>query len=117
VPATVRGVKYMLLAEDMERAIAFWGEVFGATRTFGDEHWSETDLAGTTIAFHGGHDGGDNASGVSVEVADIEAAAATVDAHGGRVLDGPSRTPGEPVILATCADTEGNRFMLSQEAG
>lgn len=112
----VRTVTYMLMAEDMERAIGFWREAFGAERTSGDEHWTETTLAGATVAFHGGHDGSENPTGLGIGVADIDAAVEVVERYGGRVIDPPSRTGDEPVVLATCVDMEGNRFTLSQPA-
>ncbi len=54
---------------------------------------------------------------MSFQVNDIEAACKDVVEGGGRVLSGPSDRPGEPIRLADLADTEGNRFMLSQYVG
>jgi len=54
---------------------------------------------------------------LSFQVNDIEAARKEVVEGGGRVLSGPSGRPEGPIRLADLADTEGNRFMLSQYVG
>ena len=56
-------------------------------------------------------------TGLSIQVNDIEAACKEAVEGRGRVLSGPSNRPGEPISLADLADTEGNRFMLSQYVG
>ena len=111
---TVTSVVYMLIAQDMERAVAFWTGSLGLARRHGDENWTELEVAGSTVALHGGHDGSRNATGLSLIVDDIEAAAAGVAETGGQVLQEPRDRPGEPIILANVVDTEGNEFSLTQ---
>ena len=110
----VTNVVYMLMAQDMERAVAFWTGSLGLARRHGDENWTELEIAGSTVALHGGHDGSRNASGLGFTVDDIEAAVAAVAAAGGEVVHEPRDRPGEPIILANLVDTEGNEFSLTQ---
>ena len=64
-----------------------------------------------------GGSGESSSTGLSFQVNDIEAACKEVVEGGGRVFSGPSDRPGEPIRLADLADTEGNRFTLSQYVG
>ncbi len=108
-------VKFMLAAEEMPRALAFWRAAFGFEATIDDgEHWAELDACGSILALHGGHDGSRNPTGFSVEVDDITEAVAAVTRAGGAPEWGPRPPdhPGSP-WLATVRDTEGNTFMLS----
>ncbi len=103
----VTSVKYLLMAQDMDRAIRFWNSSFGFSKRYGDEHWTELDAAGACLALHGGGDGSTRTTELGVEVDDIEAAVVVVAAAGGRVLNPPRYRPGEPIILADVVDTEG----------
>ena len=110
-------IKHVLWAQDMDRAVAFWRDAFGLSVRFGDAAWTELAAGEHTVALHGGHDGGRVVSGLSIEVDDMAAAQQALLAAGGRVVHGPERRPGEPIILAGVVDTEVNEFKLTQYVG
>jgi predicted enzyme related to lactoylglutathione lyase len=112
----VTDTKYMLLAPEMKRAVAFWRDVIGFEVSVASEHWSELCGPNAVIALHLGHDGSDNPSGISLEVADIQEAAASIEAAGGRIVEAPHEGNPPGLWLADVADSEGNLFMLSQDS-
>ncbi len=113
----VQAVKYLIMAQDMERGIEFDKNVIGIAVNSKSEMWTESGFGDATIALHGGGSGEPSSTGLYFQVNDIEAARKEVVEGGGRVLSGPSGRPGEPIRLADLADTGGNRFMLSQHVG
>lgn len=110
-------VKFMLLAQDMGRAVDFHTRVFGFAKGFLSAHWSELLHGDAIIAFHGGGDGTLNPTGLSIQVDDAAAAVVAIENAGGTVLSPPSQREGEPVKLGTFRDTEGNEIMLTQFVG
>lgn len=113
----VQKVKYMLLAQDMDRAVKFYSSVFGFQQGFVSEHWSELLFGDATIAFHGGGDGTPNATGLSIQVDDATATAAAITQAGGTILEHPAQREGEPIKLGTFRDSEGNEVMLTEWVG
>ena len=113
----VEQVIYMLMAQDMERAVAFYRDVVGLTVKSQSLMWSELAFGDATIALHGGGAGDFNKTGLGFQVSDIDAACQEVLSGGGQVLSGPTDRPGEPIKLAHLADTEGNGFSFSQYTG
>lgn len=108
----VASIKFVLFVEDMDRAVAFYREVFGCTSTLVTPHWSELTCAGATLGLHAGGEATYRKTGLSLNVGDLESACAEVVAGGGRVVVAPHARPGEPIALATVADTEGNGLDL-----
>ena len=113
----VQAVKYVIMAQDMERGIEFDKNIIGIAVNSKSEMWTELGFGNAIIALHGGGSGESSSTGLSFQVNDIEAARKEVVEGGGRVLSGPSGRPEGPIRLADLADTEGNRFMLSQYVG
>jgi predicted enzyme related to lactoylglutathione lyase len=110
-------IKIMLMAQDMERAMAFYRTVFGFDPKFTSEHWSEMLWKDAVVALHGEHDGSQNRTCFSIEVDDIVTAAESVTHNGGKILVKPLRREGEPIIYSEFMDTEGNIVMLTQFLG
>ena len=110
-------VKNMLMAQDMDRAVAFYRGVFAFEEKFASEYWSELLWKDCVIALHGGHEGGEVRSSLSIEVDDIVAAVEAVTQHGGKIVMKPERREGEPIILSEFKDAEGNIVMLTQYVG
>ena len=110
-------VKNMLMAQDMDRAVAFYRDVFAFEPKFTSEYWSELGWRDTVIALHGGHDGADQRSSLSIEVDDIVTAAQSIKDHGGTILVAPLRREGEPIIYSEFKDRDGNIVMLTQYLG
>jgi len=113
----LEAVKFMLMAQDMTRGVAFYRDVFGLETGYVSEHWSELKHGDAVVALHGGGDGSFRATGLSFQVADIEAACAEVLAGGGAIRKQPEARPGEPIKLADATDPEGNGFMLTEYVG
>lgn len=115
----VQKTYFMLMAQDMDRALAFYEGALGLRRVFSSPFWSELKSGGAVVALHGGGDGSRQRTGLGFEVDDLEAACAAVAAHGGHVERAPEDRPrkagpGEPIRLAEVRDPEGNVFSLAQ---
>ena len=110
-------IKYLILAQDMDRAIQFYAKVFGLTASVQSEWWSELNFGDTIVALHGGGDGSPNRTDLSLQVDNIVAACRLIREAGGRIVAEPDKRDGEPIVLATFADTENNQVMLTQWVG
>lgn len=114
----ISAIRYMLMVHDMDRAVAFYTDTLGFQAGYTSEMWTELSRGGAGLALHGGADEGElRETGVCISVADLQAACREVVAGGGRVTRDPERRPGEPIMLATVSDTEGNVLSLDQYIG
>ncbi|MEO0533732.1 MAG: VOC family protein [Cyanobacteria bacterium P01_A01_bin.123] len=113
----IQAIKYMLMAQKMDRAVAFYRDVMGLTAGFTSEEWSELAFGDAIVALHGGGDGSINPTGLSIQVEDIDQACADIKAAGGTIITQPSNRPGEPIILGEFQDLEGNQVMITQYVG
>ena len=106
---------FMLMVDDMDRATAFYRDVFALSGGFVSPEWSELAWGDAIVAFHGGR-GGDEPrrTGLGFEVDDLEAACDAVAAAAARSSMPPSDRPGEPIRLAEVADPEGNVLSVAQ---
>jgi predicted enzyme related to lactoylglutathione lyase len=110
-------VKTMLLAQDMQRALQFYQDVFALQCSVQSDSWSEMTFGDAIIALHGGGNGARSPTDLSLQVDNIETACQHIEQAGGKVLTPPHRRPGEPIVLAVFSDTEGNEVMLTQYVG
>ena len=110
----IQSIKFILMVQDMERAIHFYRDVVGLDVTFESPEWSELTHGDAVIALHGGGGGTERPTGLGIQVRDIGVACREVEAGGGRIASPPKERPGEPIILAEVVDTEGNVFSLSE---
>ena len=111
----VEKLKYIIWAQDMSRAIAFYRDVFDGEVVRESEIMGEVVIAGSTIGIHSGGEGKRTWTGLSFQVPDLFAACDALRAAGGQVLREPVDTPEEPAHLAMCADPEGNEIMLTKK--
>ena len=111
---TVEKVKFMIMAQDMKRAIGFYKNALGLKTAFETKDWTELNFGDAIVALHGGWKGGVNKTGLSFQVKDINAACETAKKAGGTIVNPPEDRKGEPIFLATVRDTEGNEIMFSQ---
>ncbi len=111
----IQAVKFMLMAEDMERARNFYRDALGLEVKSANPYWSELCHGDSIVALHAGGRGEYTETGLSFTVDDIGAACEAVVARGGKLRSGPVERPGEPIKLAELTDTEGNGFMLSED--
>jgi predicted enzyme related to lactoylglutathione lyase len=110
-------IKTLILAQRMERCLTFYRDTFGMAITVQDESWSELTFGGTTLGVHGGHDGTRSPTDLSFQVDNIIAACRLVSEAGGSIVAEPDKREGEPIVLATVRDPEGNEIMLTQWVG
>ncbi len=85
----IQKVVFMLMAQDVDRASTFYTDVIGLEVGYRSPNWAELTHGDAVVALHGGGDG--------------------------KVVTGPLERPGEPIMLAHPADTEGNSFELAQK--
>ena len=109
----IQALKYILSAQDMDRAVQFWRDAIGLQVALHTPHWSELRWGDATVALHGGGRGEYHATGLGFQVEDIEAACAEVAAAGGTVRQAPVDRPQEGIRIADLADPEGNGFQIS----
>lgn len=111
----VEKLKYIIWAQDMERAVRFYCGVFDAQVVRKSDVMAELSIAGSLIGIHGGGEGRRTWTGLSFQVADLFGACDALRTAGGLVLREPEDTPEEPAHLAMCADPEGNEIMLTRK--
>lgn len=110
-------VKFMLLATDMQRAIRFYKGTLGFKEVFVSEFWTELAFGDAILAFHGGHDGSVNPTGLSLQYEDVFAVAERIEKAGGIILEAPNQREGEPILLGRYRDPEGNEGFITQYVG
>lgn len=110
-------VKYVLMAQDMERAVAFYVGTFGLKEGFVSPWWSELLFGDAIVALHGGGEGEQSLTNLSLQVDDAVAACAIIESAGGTIVEPPVQREGEPIKLGRFADPEGNLVMLTQYVG
>lgn len=113
----VQAVKYMLMAQDMDRAVHFYRDVIGFSPSFENEHWSELTHGDAIVALHGGHDGSRNPTGFSIQVDDVDAAVRAATEAGASLESGPTALDDEGIKIADLVDPEGNVIMLTEAIG
>lgn len=110
-------VKFMIMAADMKRAVAFYRDVIGLEEIFVSDFWTELRHGDAIVALHGGHDGSRTPTGLSFQYEDVLAMAEKVRAAGATILQPPEQRPGEPILLGTFRDAEGNEVFITQYVG
>ena len=103
----ITSVKFMLMVQDMARAIRFYHDVIGLEVQFESPEWTELAYGDAIVALHGGGKGEFRTTRLSFQVKDIRAACREITAGGGKIA-------GELIILAEIVDTEGNQFSLTE---
>jgi len=109
-----QSVKYLLITQDMDRAVGFYRDTLGFTEDFVSSHWSELRFGDAILGLHGGGDGSINHTGLSVQYEDVKKAYSYAIEAGAQGIQPPEQRKGEPIILASLADPEGNVIMLTQ---
>jgi lactoylglutathione lyase len=113
----VERLKYVIWAADFDRCVRFWRDTFDGKLIKHNPVIAEVEIAGGVIGIHSGGEGRSTWTGISLQVADVIAAARVVQAAGGTLAREPEPENGEPPHLAMCIDTEGNEFMLTRRRG
>ena len=111
----VEKLKYLVWAQDMERAVRFYREVFDAEVVRQSDVMAELTIAGSTLGIHSGGEGKRTWTGLTFQIADLFAGCDALRTAGGSVLRPPEDTPEEPAHLAMCADPDGNEIMLTRQ--
>ena len=105
---------------DMDRAKAFYSEVFGIPPMMESPGWTTLDLGAIELALHiaGESEIEDRLApqaGLNVEVDSIEDVLPDVQRLGGLLIEIREPQAGIPIRLASCKDSEGNGFELRQQ--
>lgn len=102
---------FSLSVRDMDRAVMFYSNAFGATRKWSSQRWSSLELAGVRIGLFCDVEHVGSRVGLHFAVSDLAAARAAVNREGGKAV-APAATVAPGVEVAEVADTEGNIFSL-----
>lgn len=112
----VERVKYLIWAADVERAVNFYTQCFGATIERSNPAVTDLTIGGATIGIHSGGDAKGTWTGIAIQIADVVAAAREVEQAGGKLSRPVSTDEGDDSPhLAMCVDTDGNQFMLTRK--
>lgn len=101
----------------MDRAVAFYRDTLGFTEGFVSPYWSELRFGNAILGLHGGGDGSRNQTGLSIQYEDVAQAYARAIKSGAEAVQAPEQREGEPIMLASIADPEGNVIVLTQYVG
>jgi predicted enzyme related to lactoylglutathione lyase len=110
-------IKYVLMAQDMDRAVSFYRDTMGFAQGTVSPYWSELRFGDAILGLHGGGDGSRNQTGLSIQYQDVRKAFAVAVESGAKAVQPPEQREGEPIILSSISDPEGNVIMLTQYVG
>lgn len=113
----VEKVKYIIWANDMNRAVKFYKEMFDAEVVRQIEVMAELKICDSVIGIHSGGEGKRTWTGMAFQVADLFAGIDALKAAGGTLLKEPEDSPEDPAHIAMCLDTENNEIMLTCKRG
>lgn len=108
------GTKFLISAQNMDRAVSFYRDVIGLDVKVYSRYWSELTFGTAVVALHGGGEGSFTETGLSFTVKDIFVACQEVINGGGSVRSEPEDRGDEGIYLAMLTDTENNGIMISQ---
>ena len=112
----VERVLFILMVQDMDRAVDFYTNVVGFRRRSVSPRWSEPAFGDFTLALRIGS-GEMKGTGLSFTVADLDSACREVEAGGGKVIKAPFAGDIAGLRLALVADSEGNNLEFGQHTG
>jgi len=110
----VTKVKYVIWAQDVDRCLGFYRDLFGGTISFQTDVWSEIVVCDATIGVHGDGEGKRTWTGLSFQLDDLRQGIEKLKECGGELSREPTDTEEDPLHLAMCIDLEGNEFMMTQ---
>jgi predicted enzyme related to lactoylglutathione lyase len=98
--------------EDMQRAVTFYVNAFGAEVVFSSPGWTSVRIAGVRVALALSSECTASRVGVHFSVTDLASACVAVERAGGVLVSSPVEVaPGVTIVQAT--DTEGNTLTLT----
>ena len=103
---------FMVPVQEMDRALAFYGDVLGLQVVFSSPEWSELLWSDATIALHRGGRQVESQGWLGFEVDDLDGALAEIVAAGGH--RGTERVEGG-TRLVTVTDPEGNTLTIGAQ--
>lgn len=112
-----QAIKYLLMVQDMDRAVRFYRDTMGLSEGYRSSHWSELRFGDAILGLHGGGDGSRIQTGLSIQYEDVKKSFAAALKSGAEAVQQPEQREGEPIILSSIADPEGNVIMLTQYVG
>ena len=112
----IQSTFFVMLVQDMDRAVGFYRDVVGLELKSQSPYWTEFVFNSSLLVLHGGGAEDYRETGLVFQIDDIDAACREVEVGGGRVVIAPREGGGQGVMLANVADTEGNGFTFSQNS-
>ena len=110
----IESMRFMLMAQDVSRAVKFYRDTLGLSVKSESPHWAELSFQGEILAFHPGWTGEKRKTDLGFRVKDIEAACQKAVEGGAELIMKPQEELGGIFKLAKLADTEGNEFAFTQ---
>lgn len=108
----IESIIYMLMVEDMDRAVGFYRDVLGLEVKSQSPEWSELQFRDAVVALHGGGKDVFQKTGLNFAVKASTTPVKRSSPPGASIVNPPMEPPGEPIRLAEVVDTEGNAFSL-----
>jgi len=112
----------MVMVSDMERSVRFYRDVLGLQLRFQSPDWTEFDVAGTTLALHGGGKPGPpqgkeqlaGTASIGFNVDNVDVVYENLKAKGARSVIPPTQREGEGIRLAVFTDPDGLAISFAQ---
>ncbi|HWL09343.1 MAG TPA: VOC family protein [Planctomicrobium sp.] len=112
-----QAVKYVLMVQDMDRAVRFYRDTMGFTEGSLSSYWSELRFGDAILGLHYGGDGSRHQTAISIQYANVAAAYAMAIKSGAEGVQAPVQREGEPILFSSVVDPEGNIITLTQFVG
>jgi lactoylglutathione lyase len=113
----------MVVVSDMARSVAFYRDRLGLKLRFESPGWSEFDTGTTTLALHGGGEGGAaphhgkpqaGTCTVGFYVDNLHEVYELLEGRGVVFVMPPTERPNEGIHLAVCTDPDGLGISIAQ---
>jgi len=115
----------MVMVSEMDRSVRFYRDTLGLKLRFQSPAWTEFDVAGTTLALHGGGKVGlphtqeqlAGTASIGFTVDNVDAVYEALKAKGARSVMPPTERQGEGIRLAVFVDPDGLAISFAQTVG
>jgi lactoylglutathione lyase len=112
----------MIIVSDMKRSVEFYRDIIGLQVKFESPEWTEFLTGETTLALHGGGEGGERLRGkkragkctIGFNVENVDQTFTELKALGVSFIMEPQAREGEPIKLAVAVDPDGFEITFAQ---
>ncbi|MCI0447311.1 VOC family protein [bacterium] len=114
----------MIIVSDMKRSIEFYRDKLGLQLKFESPEWTEFLTGQTTLALHGGGEGGERLRGkkragkctIGFNVENLDQIYADLKSKGVSFITEPQSREGENIKLAVAVDPDGFEITFAESA-